>query len=86
MKRLFLIELVVLLLGARLWAQSSDTLRTVNVEGVVVKAARSLREIGVQKTALSQQVLTDNIAASMAEVLAQNSTIFIKSSGQHQIL
>lgn len=82
MKRLFLIELVVLLLGARLWAQSSDTLRTVNVEGVVVKAARSLREIGVQKTALSQQVLTDNIAASMAEVLAQNSTIFIKSSGR----
>ena len=82
MKKLIIIELVVLLLCADLWAHNSDTLRTVSMEGVVVKASRSLRDIGVQKSSLGSQILTDNIASSMAEVLAQNSTIFIKSSGR----
>ena len=82
MKKLIIIELVVLLLCADLWAHNSDTLRTVSMEGVVVKASRSLRDIGVQKSSLGSQILTDNSASSMAEVLAQNSTIFIKSSGR----
>lgn len=82
MKRFIIILLVVFLSGARLWAQDSDTLRTINVEGVVVKAARSLRDIGVQKSPLSEQVLTESVTLSMAEVLAKNSTIFIKSSGR----
>ena len=72
----------MLLLCADLWAHNSDTLRTVSMEGVVVKASRSLRDIGVQKSSLGSQVLTDNVAASIADVLAQNSTIFIKSSGR----
>ena len=82
MKRFIIILLVFFLSGARLWAQDSDTLRTINVEGVVVKAARSLRDIGVQKSPLSEQVLTESVTLSMAEVLAKNSTIFIKSSGR----
>lgn len=64
------------------WSQEADTLRTIEVEEIVVHSARSLRDIGVQKTLLGREVLTDNLAASMAEVLAQNSTVFIKSSGR----
>ena len=82
MKRLLIITLSSLLLCAQICAQQSDTLRTVNISGVVVKASRSLRDIGVQKSPLSSQVLTDNVASSMADVLAKNSTIFIKSSGR----
>ncbi len=63
-------------------AQKADSLRTVEVEEIVVKAARSLRDIGVQKSIMNESVLRDNLAATMAEVLAQNSTIFIKSSGR----
>lgn len=82
MKRLLIITLSSLLLCTQICAQQSDTLRTVNISGVVVKASRSLRDIGVQKSPLSSQVLTDNVASSMADVLAKNSTIFIKSSGR----
>jgi hypothetical protein len=55
---------------------------TVEVEEIVVKAARSLRDIGVQKSIMNESILRENLTATMAEVLAQNSTIFIKSSGR----
>lgn len=82
MKRLVIIILATIAPFALLRAQESDTLRTVEVEAIVVKAERSLRDIGVQKSIMSDVVLKENLAASMAEVLAQNSTIFIKSSGR----
>ncbi len=63
-------------------AQKADSLRTVEVEEIVVRSERSLRDIGVQKSIMNERVLKENLAASMAEVLAQNSTIFIKSSGR----
>ena len=63
-------------------AQTIDSLRTVEMEEIVVQGARSLRDIGVQKSVLNEVVLKESLAASMAEVLAQNSTIFIKSSGR----
>lgn len=65
-----------------LWGQNTDSLRTVEVEEIVVHSARSLRDIGVQKSILNEAVLKETLAATMAEVLAQNSTIFIKSSGR----
>ncbi len=65
-----------------MWAQGVDTLRTVEVEEVVVLSARSLRDVGVQKSILGEAVLKQNLSASMADVLSQNSTIFIKSSGR----
>lgn len=63
-------------------AQTTDSLRTVEVEEIVVRGARSLRDIGVQKSIMNEVVLKESLSASMAEVLAQNSTIFIKSSGR----
>ncbi len=82
MKRLIVILLSSVLHFGVLWGQNADTLRTIEVEEIVVSAARSLRDIGVQKSIMSEAVLKENLAASMAEVLAQNSTIFIKSSGR----
>ena len=82
MKRLIIILLSSVLHFGVLWGQNADTLRTIEVEEIVVSAARSLRDIGVQKSIMNETVLRENLAASMAEVLAQNSTVFIKSSGR----
>ncbi|MBQ8271615.1 MAG: TonB-dependent receptor [Tidjanibacter sp.] len=82
MKRLIVTLLCLCVSFGFLRAQESDSLRTVEVEEIVVRSARSLRDIGVQKSIMSEVVLKENLAASMAEILAQNSTIFIKSSGR----
>lgn len=82
MKRLIVtLFCIVSCLGASN-AQTTDSLRTIEVEEIVVRGTRSLRDIGVQKSIMSEEVLTENLSASMAEVLAQNSTVFIKSSGR----
>lgn len=54
-----------------------DTLRTVQVQGF-----RRLRDTGIQKTTLDTLVLHENISLSMADILTQNSTLFIKSYGR----
>lgn len=82
MKRLILCVLCLLVGLGFLRAQEGDSLRTVEVEEIVVRSARSLRDIGIQKSLVSDAVLKENLSASMAEVLAQNSTVFIKSSGR----
>lgn len=82
MKRLIVCVLCLLVSAGFSRAQQADSLRTVEVEEIVVRGARSLRDIGIQKSILSEAVLKENLSASMAEVLAQNSTIFIKSSGR----
>lgn len=62
--------------------QNTDSLRTVEVEEIVVRSSRSLRDIGIQKSLVSVELLRENLSASMADVLTQNSSIFIKSSGR----
>lgn len=49
---------------------------------VTVEGRRILRDIGVQKTTLDTVVLRDNVTRSLADVLSQNSSIFIKSYGR----
>ena len=56
--------------------------RTLRTETVTVRAQRSLRDIGAQKTPLDTTVLRENITNSLADVLSQNSSIFIKSYGR----
>ena len=82
MKRLIVCTLCLVVSFGLLRAQSADSLRTVEVEEIVVRGARSLRDIGVQKSIMNEDILKANLSASMAEVLAQNSTVFIKSSGR----
>lgn len=83
MKRLIVILLCgVLAPLTSVWGQGTDTLRTVEMAEIVVRSERSLRDIGVQKSLISEATLKETLSASMAEVLAGNSTIFIKSSGR----
>ncbi len=82
MKKLFVTLLCLFVSLGVLWAQEADSLRTIEVEEIVVRSERSLRDIGVQKSIMSEAVLKENLSASMAEILAQNSTVFIKSSGR----
>ncbi len=82
MKRLIVCALCLLVSAGFSRAQQADSLRTIEMEEVVVRGTRSLRDIGIQKSILSEAVLKENLSASMAEVLAQNSTVFIKSSGR----
>lgn len=56
--------------------------RTLRADPVTVRAQRALRDIGAQKTPLDSSALRENITHSLADVLAQNSSIFIKSYGR----
>ena len=82
--------LLCLLGAAQGWSQPrgpelSDPdkpVRTIDIEEVSVSTRRNLSEIGVTKTVLDTVVLQQNIVHSLAEVLAQNTPIFIKSYGR----
>ena len=56
--------------------------RTIDIEEISVSTRRKLSEIGVTKTVLDTVALQQNIVHSLAEVLAQNTPIFIKSYGR----
>lgn len=49
---------------------------------IIAWGRRPLRDIGVTKTVLDSAMLRDNISMSMADVLAFNSSIYIKSYGR----
>ena len=55
---------------------------SVEIERVEVAAERSIKDIGIQKTVVDTVALHDNIALSMADVLMQNSPLFIKNYGR----
>ncbi|MCM1348356.1 MAG: TonB-dependent receptor [Firmicutes bacterium] len=57
-------------------------LKSKNLGGVVVTARRPMKEIGVQKTTFDSVQLKENVALSMADVLAFNSGVFVKSYGR----
>lgn len=70
----------ILLLSSRVPAAAQE--RTLRADPVTVKAQRALRDIGAQKTLLDTSALRENITNSLADVLSQNSSIFIKSYGR----
>lgn len=78
MKKLFLIILFLPLVG-ELTAQ--DVVQTYRMREVVVYG-RKLSDIGITKTELDTVVLRDNLTNSFAEILSQNTPIFIKSYGR----
>lgn len=84
MRRLLYIALLLPTL-VRASVSEVDTLSTalhLRIDNVEVVSQRPMRDIGVQKTLLDTLVLHENIALSLADVLSQNSTIFIKSYGR----
>lgn len=90
MERMMRILLPVLLLlsvvAARAQQPSRESAGAVDHEmaipGVTVVGQRPIKEIGVQQTRFDSVVLKENIALSMADVLAFNSSIFVKSYGR----
>ncbi len=63
--------------GHQALAQKIHNMRTLEVT-----AKRPMKEIGIQKTAFDSLALKENIALSMADVLAFNSSVFVKSYGR----
>ena len=76
---LLLLALLVLLCG-RVGAQ--NLMVATEIDSIVVMVSRPLSQIGVQRTRLDSTVLRDNVALSLADVLAVGSNVFIKSYGR----
>lgn len=77
--------LLTLLAALCVWtanAQNDSVMRNVAIDEIPVRARRILSEIGTQKTELDTLAMRDNITKSLADILAQSSSIFIKSYGR----
>ncbi len=61
---------------------NAEDIKTHSMREVIVTARRPMKEIGVEQTVLDSIALKENIALSMADVLAYNSSIFVKSYGR----
>ena len=56
--------------------------RVKRLDNVTVTGRRPMKEIGVQKTTFDSLTLKENIALSMADILAYNSSVFVKNYGR----
>ena len=81
MRRFFYILVVALCLAHVVQAQD-DVRRNIAIKEVTVFGQRSMKDIGVQRTRIDSAVLKENVSLSMADVLAFNSSIFVKSYGR----
>lgn len=59
-----------------------STAYSLNIPEVNINGRRPLKDIGIQQTKIDTTVLHENISLSMADILTQNSTIFIKQYGR----
>lgn len=73
--------LLLLAAAATPRAGAQENIKTYQMSEVVV-TGRSLQDIGVTKTKLDTLALRENVTNSLSEVLAQSSSIFIKSYGR----
>lgn len=81
MKRIVLL-LFTLWLALPTHAQEEHVDHKVSIREVEILGQRPMKEIGVQRTRFDSVVMKENIALSMADVLAFNSSIFVKSYGR----
>ena len=81
MRRFFYILVIVLCLAHVAQAQD-DVRRNIAIKEVTVFGQRPMKDIGVQRTRIDSAVLKENVSLSMADVLAFNSSIFVKSYGR----
>ena len=81
MRRFFYILVVALCLAHVVQAQD-DVRRNIAIKEVTVFGQRPMKDIGVQRTRIDSAVLKENVSLAMADVLAFNSSIFVKSYGR----
>ncbi len=82
MRERLLLLLIVLLPHIALSQESDVADKEVEISEVTVYGRRPMKEIGTQMTKLDSMSLKENIALSMADVLAFNSSIFVKNYGR----
>jgi len=80
MKHILIIILMVA--AAAMPAGAQMTRRIHRLGEVTALGRRPMKDIGIQKTTFDSLMLKENIALSMADVLAFNSSIFVKSYGR----
>ncbi|MDD4498774.1 MAG: TonB-dependent receptor plug domain-containing protein [Bacteroidales bacterium] len=80
MMKFFVLLFCFVFCGFNLHAQ--DTVQVRQLDSIRIVAQRRLRDMGVQKTSLDSAGLRNDITGSLAQVLSQNSTVFIKSYGR----
>ena len=81
MRQFFYILVIALCLAHVVQAQD-DVRRNIAIKEVTVYGQRPMKDIGVQRTRIDSAVLKENVSLSMADVLAFNSSIFVKSYGR----
>lgn len=77
--RTLLAAALAALLPAAASAQHSET---IDIEGVEIVGHRPLKQIGIQSTKMDSLVLKESISLSVADILTQNTPVFIKSYGR----
>ena len=60
--------------------QAAD--RSGTIETVTVVGARPMADIGIQKTVFDEELLREDVTFSLADMLAHNSPVYIKSHGR----
>lgn len=81
MKKILLLLLLFLLPGLA-FSQGKKMSGAVQLDEVTITAPRSIKDIGTQKTKIDSFALRENVVNSLAEVLSQNTSVFIKSYGR----
>ena len=80
--RRYILLLVLLTLCTAASAESDWVRKGLHIPSVEVVGHRPMRDVGEQKTKFDSVALQENVALSMADVLAFNSSIFVKSYGR----
>ncbi|MFA6326996.1 MAG: hypothetical protein WCX21_07600, partial [Bacteroidales bacterium] len=81
MKKAFqaLFSAAVLFLAFPVCALTQEHMETRQLDSIRITADRVLKDMGIQKTVIDTLALRESISGSLASVLTQNSTLFIKS-------
>jgi outer membrane cobalamin receptor len=84
MKKAFqaLFSAAVLFLAFPVCALTQERMETRQLDSIRITADRVLKDMGIQKTVIDTLALRESISGSLASVLTQNSTLFIKSYGR----
>ena len=83
MIRRVVLILVLFAVSLSVKADEREWLRKgLEIPNVEVVARRPMRDIGVEQTKIDSMMLHQNISLSMADILAFNSSIFVKNSGR----
>ena len=64
------------------FAQQEKPALVYQLDKATITAKRSIKDIGTQKTIIDSIALRDNVVNSLADVLTQNTSLFIKSYGR----